>query len=158
MCSRFGHGGTALCLLLASAFAALASDVQLNNGKTYSNVTILQRDAEHIQIQVPYGEIGIPLDSIKSIDDVAVIHPASPPALLPKPDEGATLGTTSTLVLPLTTSLRRSPSPGRGGRATTNTASTASHTLPATNPAETYMCDFKMEGLLLVLAWWAAAM
>jgi len=141
---RFARGGTALCLLLASSLAAFGSEILLNDGKSYSNVTILQRDAEHIQIQVPYGEIGIPLKSITSIDGIAVIHaPPSPPPL-PKPGESTTAGATSTLVHPLTAS------PGPHGRPTTSTASAVSHKSSTIVPAGPYVHNFKMELLLLV--------
>ena len=52
---------------------------------SYSNVTILRRDAEIVQIQTPYGESKIPLSTVKSIDGVAVSLPA----------ERTTLGATS---------------------------------------------------------------
>jgi general secretion pathway protein E len=141
---RFARGGTVLCLLLASSLAPLASEIQLNNGKTYSNAIILQRDAERIQIHVPYGEIGIPLDSVKSIDGVAVIHPSSPPPTLPGPSEHATTGTASAALRPLP------ESPGPAEHATTGTASNASHPRLAVTPAKRYVHNFKMDLFLLV--------
>ena len=76
-----------LCCLAVQS--ALAAEIQLRDGTTYSNVTILQRDAENIQIQMPYGEIRIPLASVKSIDGVPVGQTISPRPALAEPNGGA---------------------------------------------------------------------
>jgi general secretion pathway protein E len=110
----------------------------------YSNVTVLERDVENIQIQVPYGEIRIPFASIKSIDGVDVIQPASPPPILPKPAERVTTGTTSTALRPPTAL----PEPAE--RATTGTVSATLHPPPDITPARRYVHNFKMDWYLLV--------
>ncbi|MGD0016891.1 MAG: GspE/PulE family protein [Verrucomicrobiia bacterium] len=141
---RFGWGVIALCLLLVSSISALSAEIQLRDGRIYSNVAILQRDTENIQIQTAYGDVRIPLASVKSIDGVPVSLSTSPRPLLPSgPDERATTGTTSTTLHPLTVS------PGPDVRAATGTASAGLHPLSAAVPAMRYEHNFKMDLFIL---------
>jgi type II secretory ATPase GspE/PulE/Tfp pilus assembly ATPase PilB-like protein len=144
---RFGQGGIALCLLLASSLSALSAEIQLRDGRTYSDVTILQRDTENIQIKMPYGDVRIPLASVKSIDGVPVSLPTAPRPLLPGADIRAATGTA---LHPLTAS------PGPDVHVTTGTSSTALHPLPAIVQAKRDEHNFKMDLFLLVFGVLAA--
>ena len=62
-------------LVVSSLFA---SEVKLKNGKVYSDVTILGRDDQGVEIAVPHGKIKLPLDKVESIDGVTI--PQTEPA------------------------------------------------------------------------------
>jgi len=137
-------GGITLCFLLVLSFSALASDIQMNDGGSYSNVIILHRDAEDIQIQTRYGEVQIPISSVKSIDGVAVIIPTLPQPSLTVATEHATTGTGSAVPRPL------AESQGADRSTALYATNSHAHSQTAATPSKRYMHNFKMDMFLLV--------
>jgi general secretion pathway protein E len=70
-------------LVVLAAFLAvsslLASEVKLKDGKVYSDVTILGRNDQAVEIAVPHGKIDLSLDKVESIDGVPVPQSATAP-------------------------------------------------------------------------------
>lgn len=65
-------------LILILVAGAQASEVKLENGSIYSDVTILSRTSESIELRVAYGTIKVPMKTVASIDGVPVREPAKP--------------------------------------------------------------------------------
>lgn len=64
----------AAVLAVSSLFAA---EVKLKDGYVYHDVTIVDRNDQGIDISVPYGTLKLPMETIESINGVAVTPPAS---------------------------------------------------------------------------------
>jgi len=62
--------GIVFALAAFVAATSFASDIKLISGQVYSNVAILNRDAQRVQFKVPTGSITVPLPIIESIDGV----------------------------------------------------------------------------------------
>ncbi len=76
-----------LCLSFPwAAPSADAAQVRLRSGETYTDVTILRRDAASIEIKVRYGTMVLPLSVVDSVDG-APVTPAAPrlPAAAARP-------------------------------------------------------------------------
>ena len=76
-----------LSLAAASSFAAT---IKLANGATYTDVTILHRDASSVQVRTQFGIVVYPLSVIDSIDGVSV-----QPTPVPTPSPVATPSTSA---------------------------------------------------------------
>ena len=80
--------GRRLFLLIAMFSVATASCfgsvIQLYNGNTYSDVSIVKRDANTIQVVTQFGQVSIPLSMVDTIDGVS-IHPIPTPSPTPTP-------------------------------------------------------------------------
>jgi general secretion pathway protein E len=76
-------------LVVLAAFLAVsslfASEVKLKDGKVYSDVTILGRDDQGVEIAVPHGKIKLPLDKVESIDGVPIPQTGPAANSLPGP-------------------------------------------------------------------------
>ncbi len=132
-----------MCLLLASSIGTFGAVIQLTDGMTYSNAAILQRDAENVQIQVHYGEIKVPISSVKSIDGVAVDQLTLPPAPSPETGNSATTDVAAAAMHPL-------PGPLGPTNSTTVGLAPAPPLRPAAIAPVKYVHNFKMDLFLLV--------
>ena len=72
-----------LLSVLCVAASAAASDILLNDGQAYHNVTILSRDATTVRVQVKYGVVTFAMRDVESIDGGRAPRPAPAPALPP---------------------------------------------------------------------------
>ncbi len=66
-------------LLLLIVAGVQAAEVRMENGSVYSDVTILSRTSESIELRVEYGTIKVPIEAVTSIDGIPVREAAKPP-------------------------------------------------------------------------------
>lgn len=117
-------------LILLAAAQCPASEVRLTSGNVYSNVSILSRSGESLEIKVPYGTVKVPMQTVASIDGVPVAGSA------PQPVPPAPAATPVTSPAP-TPTVVATPSPSPSPAATLSPG-------PASSPAPRLVSETTM--------------
>lgn len=136
-----------VAMVAIASSSATAADVKMRDGFVYKNATVIHRDAARIELQVPFGKVALPLQSVESIDGVRIGVVATPTAVTPVPSVSPV-----PVAMPSSSALP-SPSPAEVVPAVSPVPSLVATPNPEPSPATTwpeYRHSWNMEGVLLL--------